>query len=117
MTIPLNPIMANHKKSEFASVDQHISLVGKAMSHPARIAILRILAENPGFTCGEIVEVLPLAQPTVSHHLKELLDSGLITVETDGKRSLYDVAWVSWNEYTQQFSHLMEAMHRKQSIS
>lgn len=117
MILPLHTIMANHKKSEFASVDQHISLVGKAMSHPARIAILRILAENPGFTCGEIVEVLPLAQPTVSHHLKELLDSGLITVATDGKRSLYNVAWVSWNEYTQQFSHLMEAMHKRQSIA
>ena len=107
--------MANHKKSEFASVDQHISLVGKAMSHPARIAILRILAEHPGFTCGEIVEVLPLAQPTVSHHLRELLDADLITALADGKRSLFEVNWKSWEAYTGQFDHLLAIMHKSAS--
>lgn len=105
--------MANHKKSEFGSTDQHISAVAKALSHPARIAILRILSQHRNFTCGEIVEVLPLAQPTVSHHLKELLESNLITVCIDGKRSLYDVNWNSWNSYTQQLDHLIAAMNSK----
>ncbi|WPU92031.1 metalloregulator ArsR/SmtB family transcription factor [Mucilaginibacter sabulilitoris] len=104
--------MANHKKREFASTDQHISAVAKALSHPARIAILRILAQNKHFTCGEIVGVLPLAQPTVSHHLKELLDSELITVAIDGKRSLYNVNWNSWNIYTQELDLLIATMSK-----
>jgi len=104
--------MANHKKGEFASTDQHISMVAKALSHPARIAILRILALRKQFTCGEIVEVLPLAQPTVSHHLKELMESGLITVTIDGKKSLYDVNWNSWNRYTGELDLLIAAMSK-----
>jgi DNA-binding transcriptional ArsR family regulator len=105
--------MAIHKKNEFTSTDQHISLVAKAMSHPARIAILRILAEHPKFTCGEIVEYLPLAQPTVSHHLKELVDTGLIIFTTEGKKSLYEVDWKNWDEYTGQFGGLLNVMQKK----
>lgn len=82
-------------------------MVARALSHPARIAIMRILAEHKHFTCGEIVEIMPLAQPTVSHHLKELLDSNLIMVSIDGKRSLYDVNWKNWNKYTSELEQLL----------
>ena len=99
--------MANHKKAEFTLTDQEISMVARALSHPARIAIMRILAEHKRFTCGEIVEILPLAQPTVSHHLKELLDADLIMVSIDGKRSLYDVNWKKWNKYTTELDQLL----------
>ncbi len=102
--------MAIHKKTAFSTVDQDISMIAKALSHPARIAILRILATHPHFTCGEIVEVLPLAQPTVSHHLKELLDVRLITVTFDGKKSLYDVNQQRWHEYTTNFNSMINAM-------
>lgn len=105
--------MANHKKEEFTSTDQHISLVAKAMSHPARIAILRILAKHPNFTTGEIVELLPLAQPTVSHHLKELIASHLITASNEGKKSIYQVNWQSWTSYTGVFDNLLDMMQKK----
>ncbi|SHN36791.1 ArsR/SmtB family transcription factor [Mucilaginibacter sp. OK098] len=105
--------MANHKKAEFTSIDQRISEVAKAMSHPARIAILRILAQHPKFTCGEIVEILPLSQPTVSHHLKELLTTDLITVINEGKKSLYEVNWNSWGQYTGEFGDLLSALQKK----
>jgi DNA-binding transcriptional ArsR family regulator len=105
--------MANHKKEEFTSADQHISLVAKAMSHPARITILRILAEHPNFTTGEIVELLPLAQPTVSHHLKELIASDLIIASNEGKRSIYKINWKSWNSYTGVFDNLLGIMQKK----
>jgi len=105
--------MANHKKEEFTSTDQHISLVAKAMSHPARIAILRILAEHPNFTTGEIVELLPLAQPTVSHHLKELIASDLISASNEGKKSIYQVNWQSWTSYTGVFDNLLDMMQKK----
>jgi ArsR family transcriptional regulator len=103
--------MANHKKAEFSLIDQDISMIAKALSHPARIAILRILAQNPHLTCGEIVEILPLAQPTVSHHLKELLDAHLISFTIDGKKSLYDVNQQRWNEYTEAFEDMLNAIN------
>jgi ArsR family transcriptional regulator len=61
----------------------------KALSHPARLAILETLARRGNCICGEIVEVLPLSQATVSQHLKVLKEAGLIRGETDGPRSCY----------------------------
>lgn len=106
--------MANHKKEEFTSVDQLISSVAKAMSHPARIAIMRILADNPNFTTGEIVNLLPLAQPTVSHHLKELVAAELIIASNEGKKSIYQINWKSWNIYTGAFDGLVNNIQKKQ---
>jgi DNA-binding transcriptional ArsR family regulator len=103
--------MANHKKAEFSSIDQDISVVAKVLSHPARIAILRILAQHNDLTCGELVEILPLAQPTVSHHLKELHDADLITFTIDGKKSLYNVNQHRWNTYTTAFEQMLNAIN------
>ena len=61
----------------------------KALAHPARLAILQTLAERGTCICGEIVEVMPLSQATVSQHLKVLKEAGLITGEIDGTRSCY----------------------------
>jgi ArsR family transcriptional regulator len=65
--------------------------MAKALGHPARVAILRTLIERGECICGEIVEVLPLAQATVSQHLKVLKDAGLIQGEVDGPRVCYCV--------------------------
>lgn len=62
----------------------------KAISHPARIAILKLLVEND-LHCGEIVNALPLAQPTVSRHLNELKKAGLLSHEACGTRVCYRV--------------------------
>ena len=61
----------------------------RALSHPARLAILQTLANRGTCICGEIVEVLPLSQSTVSQHLKVLRKAGLISGEVDGPRSCY----------------------------
>lgn len=66
-----------------------LARLAKAISHPARIAILEALAKRTTCICGEIVEVIPLAQSTVSQHLKELKDAGLITGQIDGLKSCY----------------------------
>lgn len=105
--------MAVHKKDEFSTGDQQMSLLAKAMSHPARIAILRILAENPRLTCGEIVGLLPLAQATVSHHLKDLTEVSLISLHHEGKKSLYELNWATWDAYTKQFSYLMDLLNKE----
>lgn len=61
----------------------------KAVGHPARLAILRYLAGRNTCTCGDIVDQLPLAQSTVSQHLKVLKDAGLIVGEVDPPRVCY----------------------------
>lgn len=66
-----------------------ISAFSKALSHPARIKILRILGKYDSCICNDIVKELPLAQSTVSQHLKELKESGLIECQIDGTRSIY----------------------------
>lgn len=66
-----------------------LAAAAKALGHPARLAILRTLAERGTCVCGEVVEVLPLAQATVSQHLKALKEAGLVRGETDGARSCY----------------------------
>ena len=70
--------MAIHKKEEFTQKEQDLAEFAKALAHPARIAILKVLAQRNECICGEIVEILPLAQSTVSQHLKELKNAGLI---------------------------------------
>ncbi len=61
----------------------------KALGHPARLEILRVLAARGTCVCGEVVKVMPLSQATVSQHLKVLKDAGLICGRIDGKNSCY----------------------------
>ena len=61
--------------------DRELALLAKAIGHPTRVRILRLLAEREACVCGELVDELPLAQSTVSQHLKILKDAGLIRGE------------------------------------
>jgi DNA-binding transcriptional ArsR family regulator len=72
-----------------ASTDQQIAQLAAALGHPARVAIVRLLKARETCICGEIVEVLPLAQSTVSQHLKVLKEAGWIQGEVDGPRTCY----------------------------
>ena len=65
--------------------------LAKALGHPARVAILRLLIRRDACVCGDIVDQLPLAQSTVSQHLKLLKNAGLIRGEVDGPRVCYCV--------------------------
>lgn len=69
--------------------DGELARIAKALGHPARVAIVRFLAEKRTCYCGEIVRELPLAQSTVSQHLRELKQAGLIQGAIDGKRVCY----------------------------
>lgn len=71
--------------------DDELAQLAKAIGHPARVRILRILLRTQGCICGDLVEELPLAQSTVSQHLKVLKDAGLIRGEVDGPRVGYCV--------------------------
>lgn len=74
---------------EGPEADAELATLAKALGHPARVKILRLLTRREGCICGEIVEGLELAQSTVSQHLKMLKDAGLIRGDIDGPRICY----------------------------
>ncbi len=74
---------------EGPDADEELAALTKALGHPARVQILRLLTHRVSCVCGEIVDQLPLAQSTVSQHLKVLKDAGLVRGEIDGPRICY----------------------------
>jgi len=70
-------------------MDQRLAEKLKALGHPARLEILRTLASRGRCVCGEVVDVMPLAQATVSQHLKILKEAGLVCGQIDGRNSCY----------------------------
>ena len=77
------------RTEEFKQKDIRLSRWAKALAHPARVAILRTLAKRNACVCGEIVDELPIAQATVSQHLKELKNAGLVDGTVEGPSSCY----------------------------
>lgn len=74
-----------------ADKSEALARLAKALGHPARVTIIRLLLTRESCVCGEIVDELPLAQSTVSQHLKQLKDAGLIRGELDPPRVCYCV--------------------------
>lgn len=98
--------MAINKKGEFLEDEISLSDFARTLGHPARIAILKTLAEREECICGEIVEVLPLAQSTVSQHLKELKNIGLIQGTLNGPKSCYCINWDQFERYMNDFNKM-----------
>jgi ArsR family transcriptional regulator len=73
------------------AADEELAVLAKAVGHPARVQILRLLVRREACICGDIVDELPLAQSTVSQHLKVLKEAGLVRGEIDGPRVCYCV--------------------------
>jgi ArsR family transcriptional regulator len=69
--------------------DERLAALAWAVAHPARVRILRLLMSRDTCVCGEIVDEMPLAQSTVSQHLKILKESGLVQGEVDGPKVCY----------------------------
>ncbi len=94
------------KTSEFTAQENRIAELAKAFAHPARVAILRLLAERKTCVCGDLVEELPLSQATVSQHLKELKRIGIIKGEIDPPRVCYCIDEAVWEEAQDTFTTL-----------
>ena len=88
--------MGATKSYEFSLKENKLAKYAKALAHPARIAILKFLAKQQSCMCGDIVEELPLSQSTVSQHLKELKEAGLIKGEIDGAKVCYCIDEKEW---------------------
>lgn len=81
--------MGATKTEHFTEQQNQIAILAKALGHPARIAIIEHLMKVNACICGDIVNELPLAQPTVSQHLKELKNAGLIKGNIEGNAICY----------------------------
>lgn len=81
--------MGTSKTNLFTLEQNQLAATAKALGHPARIAILQTLAERGSCVCGGIVDVMGLAQSTVSQHLKALKAAGLIKGEISGTAICY----------------------------
>ncbi|HOZ86878.1 MAG TPA: metalloregulator ArsR/SmtB family transcription factor [Bacteroidia bacterium] len=88
--------MGTTKTEEFTVKDNKIAKYAKALAHPARVAILQMLIKKQSCICGDIVEELPLSQSTVSQHLKELKEAGLIKGDIDGAKVCYCIDEAEW---------------------
>ena len=77
------------KTELFTASQNELAVIAKALAHPARIAILEYLLKVNDCICGDIVNELPLAQPTVSQHLKEMKTAGLIKGNIEGTAICY----------------------------
>jgi DNA-binding transcriptional ArsR family regulator len=81
--------MGASKTASYTNKELTLAKYAKALSHPARVAILNVLLKKQSCICGDIVEELPLSQSTVSQHLKELKEAGLIKGDIDGVSVCY----------------------------
>lgn len=101
------------KTEGFSKSQIELANMAKALGHPARIAILQFLATQKSCMCGDIVDELPLSQSTVSQHLKELKNAGLIKGNIDGPSICYCIDEKVWNRVTKIFAELFSDCHPK----
>ena len=100
-----------NKSEKFDDNLQELARFAKAISHPARLAILQYLAETKSCISGDISDYLPLSRTTVSQHLKELRDMGLIHGEIDGLKINYCLCTTDIARFTEMFNYFFGKMN------
>jgi ArsR family transcriptional regulator len=99
--------MGTTKTEVFTAQQNRVAELAKAFAHPARVAILQLLLEKKACVCGDLVNELPLAQATVSQHLKELKRIGIIKGDIDPPRVCYCINEAVWEETRQVFDAIL----------
>lgn len=97
------------KSEGFTKEQNELAAIFRALAHPARIAIIQHLLKVNTCIGGDIVEELPLAQPTVSRHLKELKDAGIIKGTIEGVKVNYCIDSQQWNLVKRMLDGLMSS--------
>ena len=100
--------MGATKTDLFTKKQNEIATMAKAIAHPARIAILEELLKTNACICGDLVEELGLAQATISQHLKELKNIGLIQGTIEGTSICYCIDPIVWNLYKEVFARFFK---------
>lgn len=98
--------MGATKTDHFTDEQNELAILTKALGHPARIAIIQYLMKVNTCICGDIVNELPLSQPTVSQHLKELKNAGLIKGNIEGNAICYCINEVGFEKIKGFFNHI-----------
>jgi len=101
------------KTEIFTDEQNRLAVLLKAMAHPARIAILQHIVKSNTCICGDLVDELGLAQPTISQHLKELKTAGLIQGTIEGVSVCYCINPAVWNDLQQQLSGFFDTYNLK----
>jgi DNA-binding transcriptional ArsR family regulator len=103
------------KTTHFTDNQNAIAILAKALGHPARVAIVEYLLKVDACICGDIVNELPLAQPTVSQHLKELKNAGLIQGEVEGNTICYCLNEKAFVEIQAFFTNISQSLELKKN--
>ncbi len=105
--------MGATKTEHFTGKHNAIALLIKALGHPARVAIIEYLLKVDDCICGDIVNELPLSQPTVSQHLKELKTAGLIKGNVEGNAICYCLDEKALGKLRDYFTTISEKLQKK----
>ncbi len=107
--------MGASKSDHFTEKQNAMALMAKALGHPARIAILEYLLKVDSCICGDIVDELPLAQPTISQHLKELKSAGIIKGSIEGNSICYCINEKALEKIQSYFGNILKTLEKKKS--
>lgn len=103
-------------KTEFYTTEQNeLATIAKALGHPARVAILDVLLAKNSCICNDIVDELPLAQPTISQHLKELKQAGLIQGTISGNSICYCINSDKLNVLINYFNRVIQTIQNQKN--
>lgn len=105
--------MGATKTEHFTDKQNRIATLTKALGHPARIAIIEYLIKVNTCICGDIVNELPLAQPTISQHLKELKNAGLIKGKVEGNSICYCIDEKAFEKLQNYFIGIVAKLEKK----
>ena len=108
-----NLVMGATKTEHFTDKQNGLAILLKALGHPARVAIIEYLLKADNCICGDIVNELPLAQPTVSQHLKELKNAGLIKGNIEGNAICYCIDEKALAKLQAYFSNMSIKLEKK----
>ncbi len=104
--------MGATKADNFTETQNDLATFAKALGHPARVAIIEYLVNSDKCITGEIVDVIPLAQATVSQHLKELKLAGLIKGSVEGNAVCYCIDCEKWEEFKKMLNNIFEKLDK-----
>ncbi len=107
--------MGATKTDYFTDKQNNIAIIAKALGHPARVAILEYLMKVDSCICGDIVNELPLAQPTISQHLKELKNAGIIKGTIEGNAICYCIDEKAIEKLMAYFSNVTKKLDKKRN--
>ncbi|NQZ42732.1 MAG: winged helix-turn-helix transcriptional regulator [Flavobacteriaceae bacterium] len=96
----------------FTDRQNELATIAKVMAHPARIAILEYISKQDRCICTDLVDVIGLAQPTISQHLNEIKKLGLLEGNFEGKNLCYCINREKWQELQERFNSFFSTIHQ-----